>query len=120
MPNKKKEYETFAAEPMAEVPEMKELIENKMAEMQAGANLVPNETPIVETKPYTIEKITRSCDRSISVNYQTYKVSTILSATVNIQDATQEELDAMSREIYAQAEKYTLEEINKIAQTLGR
>jgi uncharacterized protein with beta-barrel porin domain len=39
---------------------------------------------------------------------------------VNKQDATQEELDAMSREIYAQAEKQTLEEINKIAKALGR
>ena len=79
-----------------------------------------NEQKAEEMKPYTIEKITRSCDRSISVNYQTYKVSTILSATVNKQNATQEELDAMSREIYAQAEKHTLEEIQKIAQTLGR
>lgn len=90
-----------AAEPMVEVPEV-------------------NEQKAEEMKPYTIEKITRSCDRSISVNYQTYKVSTILSATVNKQNATQEELDAMSREIYAQAEKHTLEEIQKIAQTLGR
>lgn len=89
------------AEPMVEVPEV-------------------NEQKAEEMKPYTIEKITRSCDRSISVNYQTYKVSTILSATVNKQNATQEELDAMSREIYAQAEKHTLEEIQKIAQTLGR
>lgn len=103
MPNKK-ETKQYAAEPLTEVPEMKALMEQKAAEI----------------KPYTIEKITRSCDRSISVNYQTYKVSTILSATVNKQDATQEELDAMSREIYAQAEKQTLEEINKIAQTLGR
>ncbi len=91
----------YAAEPMVEVPEV-------------------NEQKAEEMKPYTIEKITRSCDRSISVNYQTYKVSTILSATVNKQNATQEELDAMSREIYAQAEKHTLEEIQKIAQTLGR
>lgn len=90
-----------AAEPMVEVPEV-------------------NEQKAEEMKPYTIEKITRSCDRSISVNYQTYKVSTILSATVNKPNATQEELDAMSREIYAQAEKHTLEEIQKIAQTLGR
>ena len=90
-----------AAEPMVEVPEV-------------------NEQKAEEMKPYTIEKITRSCDRSISVNYQTYKVSTILSATVNKQNATQEEVDAMSREIYAQAEKHTLEEIQKIAQTLGR
>ena len=90
-----------AAEPMVEFPEV-------------------NEQKAEEIKPYTIEKITRSCDRSISVNYQTYKVSTILSATVNKQNATQEELDAMSREIYAQAEKHTLEEIQKIAQTLGR
>ena len=90
-----------AAEPMVEVPEV-------------------NEQKAEEMKPYTIEKITRSCDRSISVNYQTYKVSTILSATVNKQNATQEELDAMSREIYAQAEKHALEEIQKIAQTLGR
>lgn len=90
-----------AAEPMVEVPEV-------------------NEQKAEDMKPYTIEKITRSCDRSISVNYQTYKVSTILSATVNKQNATQEELDAMSREIYAQAEKHTLEEIQKIAQTLGR
>lgn len=91
----------YAAEQMVEVPEV-------------------NEQKAEEMKPYTIEKITRSCDRSISVNYQTYKVSTILSATVNKQNATQEELDAMSREIYAQAEKHTLEEIQKIAQTLGR
>ena len=90
-----------AAEQMVEVPEV-------------------NEQKAEEMKPYTIEKITRSCDRSISVNYQTYKVSTILSATVNKQNATQEEVDAMSREIYAQAEKHTLEEIQKIAQTLGR
>ena len=89
------------AEPIVEVPEV-------------------NEQKAEEMKPYTIEKITRSCDRSISVNYQTYKVSTILSATVNKQNATQEEVDAMSREIYAQAEKHTLEEIQKIAQTLGR
>lgn len=116
MGNKKTGYETYAAEPMAEVPEMKDLFEQKIQELQDAEQA----QKVAETKPYTIEKITRSCDRSISVNYQTYKVSTILSATVNKQNATQEELDAMSREIYAQAEKHTLEEIQKIAQTLGR
>lgn len=114
------ENKNYAAEPMAEVPEMKELIENKMAEMQAGSNLVPNETPVVVTKPYTIDKITRSCDRSISVNYQTYKVSTILSATVQDPKATKEEIDAMSAEIYAMAEAQTLAEIDKIRTALGR
>lgn len=106
------ENKNYAAEPMAYVPEMKDLLDKKIKEQE---NL-----PVVEEKPYTIEKITRSCDRSISVNFQTYKVSTILSATVKNPEATKEEIDAMSAEIYAMAEAQTLAEINKIAQTLGR
>lgn len=102
MPNK-----NYAAEPLTEVPEVKQLMDEKMKELQTD-------------KPYSIDKITRSCDRSISVNFQTYKVSTILSATVNNPNATKEEIDAMSAEIYAQAEAQTLLEINKIAQALGR
>ena len=73
-----------------------------------------------EVKPYVIEKITRSCDRSISVNFQTYKVATTLSATIKNPKATKEELDAISAEIYSMAEAQTLAEINKIAQALGR
>lgn len=120
MPKKNNEYSTYAAEPMAEVPEMKELIETKMNEMNAGNNLVPSEVPVVETKPYSIDKITRSCDRSISVNYQTYKVSTILSATVKDPEATPEQINAISKEIYSMAEAQTLEEINRIKTALGR
>lgn len=43
-----------------------------------------------------------------------------MSATVKNPEATKEEIDAMSAEIYAMAEAQTLAEINKIAQTLGR
>lgn len=108
MPNKKQE--NFAAEPLTEVPEVQELIASKIREEQAE----------VLAKPYTIEKITRSCDRSISVNYQTYKVSTTLSATVKDKDATVEDITAMSKEIYEMAEQQTLAEINRIRTILER
>ena len=103
MPNKK-ETQQYAAEPLTEVPEVQALMEQKSAEF----------------KPYTIEKITRSCDRSISVNYQTYKVSTTLSATVKDKDATVEDINAMSKEIYEMAEQQTLAEINRIRTILER
>lgn len=116
MANKKTEYETYAAEPMAEVPEMNDLFEQKIKELQDAEQA----QKVVETKPYAIEKITRSCDRSISVNYQTYKVSTILSATVKDPEASVEELNAMSKEIYDMAEAQTLAEIERIRTALGR
>lgn len=102
----------YAAEPMAYVPEMKDLLDKKVKEQE---NL-----PVVEDKPFVIEKITRSCDRSISVNFHTYKVATTISATVKKRDASDEEIEEMSQKIYAMAEKQTLAEINKIATALGR
>lgn len=83
---------------------------------------VENVTESVETKDpnFVIEKVTRSCDRSISVNYQTYKVSTTLSASIKKPITNTDELDKISREVYSLAEKYTLEEINKIREVLGR
>lgn len=102
--------------PVAEVPEVNDVLEQKVNELQDSEQA----QNVVETKPYSIEKITRSCDRSISVNYQTYKVSTILSATVKDPEATVEQLNAISKEIYEMAEAQTLEEINRIKQALGR
>lgn len=82
-------------------------------------NNTDNLVPVVPTtRAYTIEKIVRSCDRSISVNYQTYKVSTSLSATVSIPNPTEEEIKQISAEIYRQAEEQTLSEINKIREAL--
>lgn len=97
--------------------------ETKVEELvqQDTAVKVENVTESVETKDpnFVIEKVTRSCDRSISVNYQTYKVSTTLSASIRKPTNT-DELDKISREVYSLAEKYTLEEINKIREVLGR
>lgn len=97
--------------------------ETKVEELvqQDTAVKVENVTESVETKDpiFVIEKVTRSCDRSISVNYQTYKVSTTLSASIKKPTNT-DELDKISREVYSLAEKYTLEEINKIREVLGR
>lgn len=86
---------------------------------------ISNEEPfvspsVVQGKPYTIEKITRSCDRSLSVNFQTYKVSTTLSASVKDKEATIEDINQMGEEIYQLAEAQTLKEINKIRELLNK
>ena len=93
--------------------------------MNTNKEVISNEEPfvpasVVQGKPYTIEKITRSCDRSLSVNYQTYKVSTTLSATVKDRDATIEDINKMGEEIYQLAEAQTLKEINKIRELLNQ
>lgn len=75
---------------------------------------------VVEKPSYVIEKITRSCDRSISVNFHTYKVSTTMSASVKDKDATLEDIKRISSEVYKLAEEQTLLEINKIREVLSR
>lgn len=93
--------------------------------MNANKEVISNEEPlvpvsVVQGKPYAIEKITRSCDRSLSVNFQTYKVSTTLSATVKDRNATIEDINKMGEEIYQLAEAQTLKEINKIRELLNQ
>ena len=93
--------------------------------MNANKEVISNDEPfvpvsVVQGKPYAIEKITRSCDRSLSVNFQTYKVSTTLSATVKDRDATIEDINKMGEEIYQLAEAQTLKEINKIRELLNQ
>lgn len=85
-------------------------------------NKIFDEAPLVKLdKPeFTVDKITRSCERSISVNYRTYKVGTVLSATITDGSSDMNKVEAIGKQLYAQAESLTLDEINKIREVLNR
>lgn len=85
-------------------------------------NVILDEKPIVKLdKPeFTVDKITRSCDRSISINFQTYKVGTVLTATITDGSSDMNKVESIGKQLYAQAESLTLDEINRIREVLSR
>lgn len=68
---------------------------------------------------YNVEKITRSCEKSISHNYCTHKVSTMLSVSVEDRGLTKEQVEEIGKDVYKEAEKMTLAEIKEIQRVLS-
>lgn len=68
---------------------------------------------------YNVEKITRSCEKSISVNYNTHKVSTMLSVSLEPKEYTPEQINEIGQAVYKQAEEMTLAEIKEIQRVLS-